>query len=62
LPTCCLGTLDKHWSFDYFFYNAAKRSLRERLAAYFIFAPISPETLTLPAFQAKSAQLSQKSS
>jgi hypothetical protein len=29
-----------------FFYNAAKRSLRERFAAYFILALILPETLT----------------
>ncbi len=50
------------WSFDYFFYNAAKRSLRERFAAYLILAPISPETLTASAFQGKSAQFSQKSS
>jgi hypothetical protein len=28
--------LARCWSFDYFFYNAAKRSLRERFAAYSI--------------------------
>jgi hypothetical protein len=50
------------WTFDYFFYNAAKRPLRGRFAAYLILAPIFPETLTQSAFQEKSAQFSQKSS
>jgi hypothetical protein len=52
----------RNWSFDYFLHNAAKRSLRERFAAYLILAPIFPETLTQSAFQEKSAQFSQKSS
>ncbi len=51
-----------NWSFDYFFYNAVKRSHRERFTAYLFLALISPETLTQSAFQEKSAQLSQKSS
>jgi hypothetical protein len=42
--------------------NAAKRSLRERFAAYLFLAPIFPEKLTASAFQEKSAQFSQKSS
>jgi hypothetical protein len=50
------------WTFDYFPYSAAKRSLRERFAANLILAPIFPETLTQSAFQEKSAQFSQKSS
>jgi hypothetical protein len=51
-----------NWSFDYFFYNAAKRSLRERLAAYLFLVPIFPEKLTASAFQERSAQFSQNSS
>jgi hypothetical protein len=50
-----------NWTFDYFFYNAAKRPLRGRFAAYLVLAPIFPETLTASAFQEKSAQFSQKS-
>jgi hypothetical protein len=49
-----------YWTFDHFFYHAAKRSLRERFAAYFIFAAIFPATLTPPVLQEKSAQFSQK--
>jgi hypothetical protein len=51
-----------YWTFDYFSYNIAKRSLRERFAANLILAPIFSETLALPAFQKKSARFSQKSS
>ncbi len=29
-----------YWTFDYFFYNAAKRPLRGRFAAYLVLAPI----------------------
>jgi hypothetical protein len=54
--------IDTYWTFDYFFYNAAKRPLRGRFAAYLVLAPIFPETLTQSAFQEKSAQFSQKSS
>jgi hypothetical protein len=50
-----------NWSFDYLLHNAAKRSLRERFAAYLVLAPIFPETLTPSAFQEKSARFSQKS-
>jgi hypothetical protein len=52
---------DRHWSFDYFPCNAAKRSLRERFAASLVLAPIFPEALTQTALQEKSAQFSQKS-
>jgi hypothetical protein len=50
-----------YWTFDYFFYNAAKCPLRGRFAAYLALALIFPETLTASAFQGKSAQFSQKS-
>ncbi len=53
---------DKYWTFDYFPYSAAKRALRERFAANFIFAPNFSEMLAAPAFQKNSAQFSQKSS
>ena len=52
----------RNWTFDYFAYNAAKRSLRERFAANLILAPIFSETMTESAFQKKSARFSQKSS
>jgi hypothetical protein len=51
-----------YWSFDYFFCNAAKRSLRERFAANLFLAPFFSETLTPSAFQKKMAHFSQKSS
>ncbi len=50
------------WSFDYFFYNAAKRSRRERFAAYWVLASIFPETPAASAFQEKLARFSQNSS
>jgi hypothetical protein len=62
LGVSTFSTSTYYWSFDYFLYNAAQPSLRERCAAYLILAPIFPETLTASAFQGKSAQFSQKSS
>jgi hypothetical protein len=50
------------WRFDYFSNNAAKRSRRERFAAYLFLASIFPEKLTASAFQEKLTQFSQKSS
>ncbi len=50
-----------YWTFDYFFYNAAKRPLRARFAASLILVPIFSETLMQSAFQEQSAQFSQKS-
>jgi hypothetical protein len=35
-----------NWTFDYFFYNAAKRPLRGRFAAYLVLSPIFGEKLS----------------